>query len=360
MAFKSRGHDRNLLAQGAKVVVIGGGTGLSVLLRGLKKFTSNITAIVTVADDGGSSGKLREDLGMLPPGDIRNCILALADTEPIMEKLLQYRFKDGSLKDQNFGNLLIAAMVGISENFEDAIKRIGDIFAVTGKVLPVSIEDIKLYAKLKSGEYIEGESNIPLTCIEKNTAIETVFIKPENARPLQEVKEVINDAEIIVLGPGSLYTSILPNLLVREVTERINESTALKVYVANLMTQPGETDNHKLSDHVKAIINHTNRNNMINYVFSNNEIIPSEIRCKYEEEGAKAVLLNESDNKYFADNKIKVIENNYIDIKKGYLRHDAFSLSKDIIKLLIEDRYINDSERLTELKTILEEIEDIY
>ena len=225
-----------------KVVVIGGGTGLSTMLRGLKQYTSHITAIVTVGDDGGGSGKLREDLGMLPPGDIRNCILALADTEPLMEDLLQYRFTEGSLKGQCFGNLFLAAMAGISENFEDAVQKMSSVLAVKGKVLPVTLDDMKLVAELENGETIEGESKIPSEVIVRETRIKKLAIKPIDAKPLEEAIKAINNADVIIMGPGSLYTSIIPNLLVKGIPEAICKSPAKKVYnFLMLMTQPGET-----------------------------------------------------------------------------------------------------------------------
>ncbi|MDK2917912.1 MAG: hypothetical protein PWQ37_645 [Candidatus Petromonas sp.] len=348
-------YDKNLLSRGVKVVVIGGGTGLSVLLRGLKKFTSNITAIVTVADDGGGSGKLREDLGMLPPGDIRNCILALADTEPIMEKLLQYRFEDGTLKNQSFGNLLIAAMAGISDNFEDAIKRINDIFAVMGKVLPVTTEDVTLYAKLQNGQIIKGESQIPIKSLELGSPIEKVFMKPKKAAALEESLEAIMNADVIVLGPGSLYTSILPNLLIEDIPKAIEKSSAIKVYVSNLMTQPGETDGYSLGDHVKAIQNHINKN-VIEYVYGNNEGIPEDILDKYKEEGADPVVFKERDRQYFEKNRIKLIQDNFVEIKKGYLRHNAVKLSEDIINIAINSKYINDKIKFMELNLIMKRI----
>ena len=232
-----------------KVVVIGGGTGLSTMLRGLKQYTSHITAIVTVGDDGGGSGKLREDLGMLPPGDIRNCILALADTEPLMEDLLQYRFTEGSLKGQCFGNLFLAAMAGISENFEDAVQKMSSVLAVKGKVLPVTLDDMKLVAELENGEIIEGESKIPSEVIVRKTRIKKLAIKPIDAKPLEEAIKAINNADVIIMGPGSLYTSIIPNLLVKGIPEAICKSPAKKVYISNVMTQPGETDGFKVSNH---------------------------------------------------------------------------------------------------------------
>ena len=197
------------------IVAIGGGTGLSILLRGLKEVSTNITAVVTVADDGGGSGVLREDLGMLPPGDVRNCILALANKEPILQDLFHYRFEEGRLKGQNFGNLMIAAMVGISESFEEAIKKISDIFAITGEVFPMSEEDIVLYAQLSDGTTVVGESNIPHEVVKRGTPIEKIWIEPKDAKTYGVVIERIKSADMIVLGPGSLYTSIIPNLLVQ-------------------------------------------------------------------------------------------------------------------------------------------------
>ena len=216
-------YEKRLLVKGPKIVVIGGGTGLSTMLRGLKYYTSNITAIVTVADDGGGSGDLREDLGMLPPGDIRNCILALADTEPLMEELLQYRFKDGRLKNQSFGNLFLAAMDGISNNFEEAVHKMSSVLAVTGKVMPVTLDNVILKAKLKNGIIVEGESNIPEESIKNNSCIDKVFIEPKNARAIKEAVEAIIEADAIILGPGSLYTSVIPNLLVKDIADALQK-----------------------------------------------------------------------------------------------------------------------------------------
>src|SRR5699024_5543511 len=243
--------------KGPKVVVIGGGTGSSVILRGLKKYTSNITAIVTVADDGGSSGILRKDLGMLPPGDIRSCILALADTEPTMEKLFQYRFQEGSLKGQNFGNLFIAAMNEITGNFEEAIRNISDVLKVKGTVLPVTLDNIVLHGELENGECVEGESQIPIIAKEKGQRIKKISIHPPKAAPLKYAIEAINAADAIILGPGSLYTSIIPNLLVDDLPNTISRTEALKIYIPNIMTQPGETDFYNVMDHVGALLEHT-------------------------------------------------------------------------------------------------------
>ena len=312
----------------AKVVVIGGGTGLSTMLRGLKQYTSHITAIVTVGDDGGGSGKLREDLGMLPPGDIRNCILALADTEPLMEDLLQYRFTEGSLKGQCFGNLFLAAMAGISENFEDAVQKMSSVLAVKGKVLPVTLDDMKLIAELENGEIIEGESKIPSEVIVRNTRIKKIAIKPIDAKPLEEAIKAINNADVIIMGPGSLYTSIIPNLLVKGIPEAICKSPAKKVYISNVMTQPGETDGFKVSNHLKVLMDYGVAEN-IDYVIANNGIIPPDIKEKYARENAELVVL---DYENINNLNVKIIEADLIKITKRYVKHNADKLAELIMK----------------------------
>ena len=312
----------------AKGVVIGGGTGLSTMLRGLKQYTSHITAIVTVGDDGGGSGKLREDLGMLPPGDIRNCILALADTEPLMEDLLQYRFTEGSLKGQCFGNLFLAAMAGISENFEDAVQKMSSVLAVKGKVLPVTLDDMKLIAELENGEIIEGESKIPSEVIVRNTRIKKIAIKPIDAKPLEEAIKAINNADVIIMGPGSLYTSIIPNLLVKGIPEAICKSPAKKVYISNVMTQPGETDGFKVSNHLKVLMDYGVAEN-IDYVIANNGIIPPDIKEKYAKENAELVVL---DYENISNLNVNVIEADLIKITKRYVKHNAEKLAELIMK----------------------------
>ena len=311
-----------------KVVVIGGGTGLSTMLRGLKQYTSHITAIVTVGDDGGGSGKLREDLGMLPPGDIRNCILALADTEPLMEDLLQYRFTEGSLKGQCFGNLFLAAMAGISENFEDAVQKMSSALAVKGKVLPVTLDDMKLVAELENGEIIEGESKIPSEVIVRKTRIKKLAIKPIDAKPLEEAIKAINNADVIIMGPGSLYTSIIPNLLVKGIPEAICKSPAKKVYISNVMTQPGETDGFKVSNHLKVLMDYGVAGN-IDYVIASNGIIPPDIKEKYAKENSELVVL---DHENISNLNVNVIEADLIKITKRYVKHNAEKLAELIMK----------------------------
>jgi len=326
----------NALDKGPKVVAIGGGTGLSVLLRGLKEYTSNITAIVTVADDGGGSGILREDLGMLPPGDIRSCILALANTEPTMEKLLQFRFKDGRLKGQNFGNLLIAAMNEIYGSFELAIKEISNILAVTGKVLPMTLENVTLYAVLENGQIVKGESNIPLKNKELGSKIDHIYMEPKISLPLDEALEAIEEADLIVLGPGSLYTSVIPNLLVNNMVEKIYSSPAPKVYITNIMTQPGETDGYTVLDHVEAILKHS-REHFLDYVIANIEKIPDSTLKKYIHDGSEPVILKVGEEEILNKKGIKLIKEKLVDVKKNYIRHNSLKLSEILTYLAIQN-----------------------
>ena len=317
-----------------KVVVIGGGTGQSIFLSGLKLYTQNITAVVTVADDGGGSGILREDLGMLPPGDIRNCLIALANIEPTKREVMQYRFTDGNLKGQSFGNLFIAAMNGLYDNFETAVYKMSEIFAITGRVLPVTLDNVNLIAKLKNGNVIKGESKIPEEVKNQKSGIEKITLEPINVEPLQDVLKSINEADIIVIGPGSLYTSIIPNLLVKDVVKAIRKSKAPKVYISNIMTQPGETDNYNVVDHINAIIKHTNYN-LIDCIIVNNEILPNDVFEKYKKDGAKQVLLNKYQKNQLNNMDIEVIEDNLVEVKKNYIRHDAKYIAKIILDLAL-------------------------
>lgn len=319
-----------------KIVAIGGGTGLSILLRGLKKFTPNITAIVTVADDGGGSGILREDLGMLPPGDIRACLLALANTEPTMEKLLQYRFKEGLLKGQSFGNLFIAAMNEIYGSFEVAIKEASNVLSITGRVFPMTLENVKLQAELDNGVIIIGESRIPEGVKLIGSKIKTMSIHPEISYPLDDAIEAIYDADLIVLGPGSLYTSIIPNLLVNDIVDTIYKAKAPKVYICNVMTQPGETDEYGVLEHVQAILNHS-REDFLDYVIANTEEIPVETLNKYITDGSVQVVLEPEDESILASSNIKLISDNLVEVRKNYIRHDNLAVSKILIDIAMKN-----------------------
>ena len=339
---------------GPKIVVIGGGTGLSTMLRGLKLYTNNITAIVTVGDDGGGSGKLRADLGMLPPGDIRNCILALADSEPIMEDLLQYRFTEGTLKGQSFGNLFLAAMDGISDNFEAAVQKMSSVLAVTGKVLPVTLDDMKLIAELENGNIVEGESIIPDEVIKQKSKIKNLKIEPEKAKPLLDALMAISEADAIVMGPGSLYTSIIPNLLVEDIAECINKSDAIKIYISNVMTQPGETDDFTVSDHIKTLMKYSGKNS-VEYVIANNGTIPKDIEERYLSEGSKLVELDYDNIK---DLGVKVVETDLVKITKGYVKHDSEYLAQVLMTTVLDKKLLYDKKKIMEYMYVSKKIKN--
>ncbi len=305
-----------------KIVVFGGGTGLSILLRGLKKYTKEITAVVTVADNGGGSGVLREDLGMLPPGDMRNCIVALSDIEHVMVQLMQYRFKEGYLKGQSFGNLLIAAMYEFFGDFEHALKEIGNIFRLSGKVLPMTLEDTNLKAELVNGEYIFGEKSIPEYVRKTKNSIKKIQLIPDNCSPLEETIQEIHQADIIILGPGSLYTSVIPNLLIDTIPTNIKKSKAKTFYICNIMTQPGETDGYDVKRHVDSILSHIDEN-ILDYVIVNDTKVPANVLDKYKYEGSQQVLLDDRQKRELKENNIEIISGNFIDIEKNYIRHDA-------------------------------------
>ncbi len=315
------------MAGNKKIVVIGGGTGLSTMLKGLKLYTRRLTAVVTVADDGGSSGMLRSGLGMLPPGDIRNCINALADTNPILKELISYRFPaDSSLEGHSFGNLMLAALNGVSDSFDEAVIKMNRLCGVDGMVLPVTNEDVRLEALLSDGSVILGESLIGEQG-RSGGSIERLRIVPQNPKPVPAVLDAITAADVIVMGPGSLYTSIIPNLLVDGVAKAIMDSHAVKIYVCNIMTQPGETDNYSVSDHLFAIEKHSQKG-IIDYVLANNEPIPEELTKKYLEQGAEPVLVDRE--------KLTGVK---LDLSKlmweegGLVRHDYIALGKRICQI---------------------------
>jgi len=280
-------YQRRSLAQGQRIVVIGGGTGLSTMLRGLKEYTSNIVAIVTVTDDGGSSGRLTRERGILPPGDIRNCLVALADAEPLMQQLFQYRFgaNDVNTQDHSFGNLLIAALTDITGDFEMAVKETSKVLAIRGRVFPSTVQNVTLCAELEDGTLAEGETKIAAS----GKAIRHVFLHPADVKPLNEALQALALADIIVLGPGSVFTSIIPNLLVNGIAEAIANSDAIKIYVCNVMTQPGESDGFTASDHIRAIINHSDKK-LFTHVLVNRERPREELLEKYRQEHADLVV----------------------------------------------------------------------
>ncbi|MCD7779135.1 MAG: YvcK family protein [Candidatus Gastranaerophilales bacterium] len=308
---------RRKLNRGPKIVAIGGGTGLSTMLKGIKKITNNITAVVTVGDDGGSSGKLREELGVLPPGDIRSCIAALADDEDLVAKLFQFRFKDcEGLSGHSFGNLFLTAMCAITGDMYRAVKESSKVLSIRGRVLPSTLDDMRLVAEMDDGSIIKGESNIP----ESGKKIKHLFSEPDNCKALEDVIWAIHDADLIILGPGSLYTSVIPNLLIKDISKAVNDSKAKKIYVCNIMTQPGETDGFKVSDHVKTLISHAGYKKIMDAVLVNNDL-PSELLAPYKNAGSEPVIVDKEEINKLG---IEVVQKNLIEDKRYEDGHSSF------------------------------------
>lgn len=321
-------YEKRMLGKGPAITVVGGGHGLSVLLRGIKQATSNVTAVVTVADDGGSSGRLRQDLGMIPPGDLRNCLVALADTEPLMEKLFQHRFEGSSeLSGHSFGNLFIAAMTQVTGDVETALKESSKVLAVKGQVLPASKEFVRLDAIMEDGTVVCGESHIP----EAHKRIHRVKLYPEHAEAVQSSLDAIRNAEAIVLGPGSLYTSVIPNLLVEGIGDAICRSKAVKIYICNVMTQPGETDGYTASMHVKAIMDHAGRN-AVDYVIVNSTPVPEDLKQKYAETGAYPVVVDDDALNQLG---VGIIKADLI-TSKDAIHHDPKKLCDSVMRVVYE------------------------
>ncbi|MED3622830.1 gluconeogenesis factor YvcK family protein [Neobacillus thermocopriae] len=314
-----------------RIVVIGGGTGLPVLLRGLKQYPVDITAIVTVADDGGSSGKIREDLDIPPPGDIRNVLAALSDVEPLVEEMFQHRFKTSNeLSGHSLGNLILAAMTSITGDFVHAIQEMSRVLNVRGKVLPAANQSVVLHAEMEDGTVVSGESKIPYS----GKKIKRVFLTPKNIRPLPETIQAIRKADLIILGPGSLYTSLLPNLLVPQLGDEVCRSRAKKVYICNLMTQAGETHGFTASDHVKAIYDHMSCDDFINIILVNKEEIPEDVQLRYKEELAHPVHF---DLEKLTELGLEVVHADIANLEKGALRHDPQKVAKILYNLLMTE-----------------------
>ncbi len=318
--------------RGPKVVAIGGGHGLSNMLRGLKGQVDDLTAIVTVADDGGGSGMLRQDLGMLPPGDIRNCMQSLANVEPVMSQLLAYRFTDGSLAGQSFGNLLLAALYGISDSFDQAVARMSQVLAISGRVLPVTNANVDIEAVFENGTRVLGESKIFQFKKEQDCRVAHVRLLPGHPPALPETLEAIESAELILLGPGSLYTSVIPNLLVDGVAEAISQSDALKIYVCNIMTQDGETEDMTAADHVEALMEHGLGN--LDICLCNNATVAPELLERYREEAARPTGI---DHARLARLGVEVVERPLTTpVGARYARHEPELLAKAVLELYQE------------------------
>lgn len=315
-----------------RVVAIGGGTGLSTMLRGLKKENISLTAIVAVTDNGGGSGVLRQELGMPPPGDIRNCIQALANTEPTMAALLGYRFSEGNLKGQSFGNLFLAALNGMCGSFDEAVQSMSDVLAITGRVLPVTNADIQLCAAFTDGAVIEGECEIADYKKGRDVHIQKIWLTPERPHALPACLDAIRKADLLLLGPGSLYTSVLPNLLVEGVSEAILASKAIKVYIMNLMTQDGETECYSAADHVRALFTHGG-GALFNHCLANSLPIPPERLPAYTREGASPIIANEEELQELG---VTLHRAEIAGWNSGLIRHDSDALAHSIMELYRE------------------------
>jgi uncharacterized cofD-like protein len=328
---------------GVRVVAIGGGTGLSMLLRGLKHYVarrrheserhpiSDLAAIVTVTDDGGSSGRLRREYRVLPPGDIRNCMVALSQDEALLGRLFQYRFHSGrGLRGHSFGNLFLTALSHVTGDFAEAVRVSGEVLAIRGRIFPTTLENVSLEAAMENGKIVLGETRIA----KSGNKIRRLSLRPRRVRPLPEVLEAIRQADLILIGPGSLYTSILPNLLVSGVAEAIEKSSATRVLIANLMTQPGETQGYSLADHVRVIYGHTRRK-LIDWVVASNQPVSPEVVRRYKNRGAEPVRVDIQDLQRVG---VRCLLDNLLE-EHGVVRHNAARLAQVLIEEFVEQRH---------------------
>ncbi len=326
-------YQKRYLERGPKIVVIGGGHGLSHLIFGLKEYTANITAIVTVADSGGSSGRLREEFNIVAPGDIRNCLVALADAPALMGDLFQFRFsKDSELKGHNFGNLFLTAMVQLTGgDFERAVKETSKVLAIRGKVVPSTVSNVHLAAEYMDGTITEGEAKIP----NPHSRVKRIYLTGQKAYPTQDALDAIQEADVIILGPGSLYTSVIPNLIVPGMSEAIAKSQAFKIYLCNIMTQHGETDNYSASEHVRALIEHSHRD-VVDACLINIAEAPPEALNRYKEEVSFPV---KADGEAIREMGYKVMATDLLGVT-DYVRHDSRKLNQALIKLIESHRVV--------------------
>ena len=315
--------------RGPRITAIGGGTGLSTMLRGLKKYTKNLTAVVTVADNGGGSGMLRQDLGMPPPGDIRHCMEALANTEPVMQRLLTYRFTEGSLAGQSFGNLILAALHGVTGSFEEAVRQMSQVLAITGQVIPVTGADVQLAAVFENGTRVVGESQIAAFKREQDCRISYVALIPQRPQALPAALEAIAQADLILLGPGSLYTSVIPNLLVEGVVPAIVRSDAPKIYICNIMTQDGETEGYTAADHLEALLVH-GEPGLVDLCLANSAPVDAGLLEKYRQEDAAPLTV---DRERIAAMGLELVELPVASEGGNFARHDPDRLARAVLEV---------------------------
>lgn len=321
------------LSQGPHVVAIGGGTGLSTLLSGLKSFTRNIVAVVAVTDEGGSSGRLREEWGVLPPGDVRNCIVALAENDNSLNRILNFRFDRGELKGHNLGNLILLAVSELVGDFQKAVEELNRLLAIRGRVLPVTTEPVTLHGLTDQGERVKGELKIS----ESGHKLRQIWLEPRSAHALPDVLDGIRAAEIIVLGPGSLFTSILPNLLIRQTAALLSQIDTPKIYIANLMTQPQETEGMSITAHLEWIASVLGK--MPEYLIANQAPIPSVFLERYKENGSEPLYLSKKEEEYLKSKGVRVIYGDLVNfINERYLRHHSQRLAEIIVTIVRESK----------------------
>lgn len=346
--------NKTMYDEGPKVVVIGGGTGLNNVIKGLKKYTNNITAIVTLSDYGKQTSKSRKELGLQPYGEIKDSIIALSDKEELMDKLFKWNFNNPKIKGLNFGDIYLAAMNEIFKNPSVGIRKSTEVLNITGQVIPATLDDITISAELEDGTIVENKEKIPEVVYSKISKIKKIHLIPTNCKPAPGVIEAIQEADAIIIGPGSLYTNVLPNLIVRNIAKSIKESKALKIYVTNIMTEPGQTDNYSISDHLEAIFNHVGKD-LIDYCLADTgEIVPEFVR-KYNQEGQDIVL---QDIDKATKKGIKIIQKNLSKIDGEYIRHDSDMIASSIMELICNDLKFRDKESTPQYLLINSILED--
>lgn len=351
---KSLIFNKRVYNQGPKIVAIGGGTGLNAVLRGLKKYTDNITAIVTVSDYGEPESESSKELSMLPLEDVKNSIIALSEKEASVGRLMNYKFNYGRLNRFDFCDIYFSAMQDIYKDFAESVKQSENIFNMTGKVLPVTMEKIKICAELEDGTVIESKDKIPEKASETISKISRIFINPSNCKPAPGVLEAIKEADAIIIGPGSLYTNVIPNLLVKGVAKAIKESKGFKIYVSNLMTEPGQTDNYTLSEHIKAINEHVGKGVIEYCIYDTGEIVPEYIR-KYNMEGREVVEQDVSKAKIEG---IYMIQRKLSHVEHGHIRHNPDAIAATVIQLICDDLKFNNMENNAQYMMLNNKLKD--
>ncbi|MBQ9658918.1 MAG: YvcK family protein [Clostridia bacterium] len=337
---KSLIFNKTVYDQGPNIVVIGGGSGLSTVLSGLKNYTNNLTAIVAVSDYGEENSEAERELGLLPTEDIKNSLIALGNNEAKMKELFEYKFNTGRLNGYTFADLYFAGMTRTNKDFSDAILNSNEVLNITGKVIPVTLENIQISAELENGYVINQKSKIPEVVADKLTKINRVYITPSNCRPAPGVLEAIKNADSIIIGPGSLYTNVIPNLLVNGVAKAIKDSKAIKIYVSNIMTEQGQTDDYSVEDHINAIIDHCGEGLFDYCIYDTGEIIPEYIKM-YNKEGADLV---EQKIKNVKAKGIKFIRKDIAVVNDGRIRHDASLVASSVIELICNDLKFKDKQ----------------